>query len=120
MARPPLALRVLELSDSCGTRDALVGDLLEEIAHGRSRLWIWQQVIAYCGFALVRRVRYHTPRSGHVIALAPCASLLGLVLVAPSTEVAVEVWAIVYLGAGTFSLFGDLVASRAPRDPLLP
>ena len=40
----PWAIRLLEsLIPDC---EALAGDLLEEVAHGRSHLWLWQQVFA--------------------------------------------------------------------------
>ena len=53
---PLLALWLLERVDSYGNREALIGDLVEEIAQGRSRFWIWQQVLALCGLAAAGHV----------------------------------------------------------------
>ena len=48
--RPPvLAQTLLEWVDPAN--DALHGDLLEEFASGRSRLWYWNQVFAAAGVA---------------------------------------------------------------------
>jgi hypothetical protein len=110
MARPRLALWLLERFNSCGPREALIGDLVEEIAQGRSRFWVWQQVLALCGFAAVGRVRSRT-QAAHVIALGLGVFLLGGVSIAPPATV-LETWAVVYFVTGTFSLFGDLVSSR--------
>lgn len=56
--RPPvLAQTLLEWVDPAN--DALHGDLLEEFASGRSRLWYWRQVFAATGVAVARPVRAH-------------------------------------------------------------
>jgi len=56
--RPPvLAQTLLEWVDPANV--ALHGDLLEEFASGRSRLWYWQQVLAATGVAIARPVRVH-------------------------------------------------------------
>lgn len=56
--RPPvLAQTLLEWVDPAN--DALHGDLLEEFAAGRSRLWYWRQVAAATGVAFARPVRAH-------------------------------------------------------------
>ena len=56
--RPPvLAQTLLEWVDPAN--DALHGDLLEEFALGRSRLWYWHQVLAAAGVAIARPVRAH-------------------------------------------------------------
>ena len=56
--RPPaLAQTLLEWVDPAN--DALHGDLLEEFASGRSRLWYWNQVLAATGVAVARPVRAH-------------------------------------------------------------
>jgi hypothetical protein len=110
MARPLLALRLLEWFGADGLREALLGDLLEEISLGRSQFWIWQQILALCGLAAVRRVRCYT-ETAHVIALAPSLCLVGALWIAPLANV-LATWAVVYFVAGTLSLFGDLVASR--------
>lgn len=56
--RPPvLAQTLLEWVDPAN--DALHGDLLEEFAAGRSRVWYWRQVLAAAGIAFSRPVRAH-------------------------------------------------------------
>lgn len=56
--RPPvLAQTLLEWIDPANL--ALHGDLLEEFAAGRSRLWYWRQVVAAAGVAIARPVRAH-------------------------------------------------------------
>jgi hypothetical protein len=112
MARPLLALWLLERFSSCGPREALIGDLLEEIAQGRSRFWVWQQVLGLCGYAGAGHIRNQT-QTAHVIALALGLSLLGGVWIAPPAKV-LATWAVVYFVTGTFSLFGDLISSRTP------
>jgi hypothetical protein len=110
MTRPRLALWLLERLDACGTREALIGDLVEEIALGRSRFWIWQQVVALCGLATAGHVRNYT-QNAHLIALALGAFFAGGVWIAPPAIV-FETWAVVYFVTGTLSLFGDLISSR--------
>jgi hypothetical protein len=110
MARPVLALWLLERFDSYGTREALIGDLVEEIAQGRSRFWVWRQVLALCGLAAVGHVRSYI-QTGHLIALALGLFFAGGVWIAPPVKV-FTTWAIVYFVTGTLSLFGDLMSSR--------
>jgi len=110
MARPLLALWLLERFDAYGAREALIGDLVEEIAEGRSRFWVWQQVLALCGLAAVGHVRNY-PQTAHLIALALGVFFVGGVWIAPPAKV-FETWAIVYSVTGTLSLFGDLISSR--------
>jgi len=112
MARPLLALWLLERLSSCGPKEALIGDLVEQIAQGRSRFWTWQQVLALYGFAVAGHIRNRTP-TAHVIALALSLFLLGGVWIAPPAKV-LTTWAVVYFVTGTFSLFGDLISPRTP------
>lgn len=56
--RPPvLAKTLLEWVDPAN--DALHGDLLEEFAAGRSRLWYWRQVLGATGIAISRPIHAH-------------------------------------------------------------
>jgi hypothetical protein len=120
MACPRVALWLLERFDSCGTKEALIGDLVEEIGHGRSRLWIWQQVLAVCGLAAVGHVR-HCAQTAHVVAVVLGLFFVGGVWIAPAITV-LETWAVVYFTTGTLSLFGDLMSSRTlgSRAVVLP
>jgi uncharacterized membrane protein YoaK (UPF0700 family) len=109
MIRPLFALRLLERLHADGAREALIGDLVEEIGLGRSRFWIWQQVLALCGQAAVARVRNY-PHTAHLIAVAPGVFLLSGLWIASPVKV-LEAWAVVYFVTGTLSLFGDLISS---------
>jgi hypothetical protein len=108
---PPLfALRLLERFDSEGAREALVGDLVEEMGLGRSRFWVWQQILALCGLAAVDHVRSYA-ETAHLMALVPGVFVVGALWIAPPAKV-LETWAVVYFVTGTLSLFGDLISSR--------
>jgi len=111
MIRPRIALRLLARVDACGTREALVGDLLEEIARGRSRWWLCQQLIGLCGLALAAHLRDHARVTPYMVALGLGAVLLVGVLIASVSSV-VEAWLGFYLIAGTLSLFAHMM-SRA-------
>jgi len=110
MTRPLLALRLLERFDSEGAREPLIGDLVEEIGLGRSRFWVWQQILALCGLAAVDHVRSYA-ETAHLMALAPGVFFVGALWIAPPAKV-LETWAVVYFVTGTLSLFGDLISSR--------
>ena len=113
MARHLSALWLLERFETYGAREALIGDLIEEIAEGRSQFWVWRQVLALCGLAAAGHVRNHA-QTAHLIALALGVFFVGGVWIAPPAKV-FETWAIVYVVTGTLSLFGDLISSRTPR-----
>ena len=110
MTRPLLALRLLERFDSEGAREFLIGDLVEEIGLGRSRFWVWQQILALCGLAAVDHVRNYA-ETAHLMALVPCVFFVGALWIAPPARV-LEAWAVVYFVTGTLSLFGHLISSR--------
>jgi len=105
------ALRLLARADASGTREALIGDLLEEISRGRSRLWLCQQLIGLYGLALAAHARHHARLTPCVVAVALGAVLLGGVAIASVSSV-LEAWLGCYLVAGTLSLFAQMV-SRA-------
>jgi len=109
-----LALTLLARADASGTREALIGDLLEEISRGRSRWWLWQQLIGLYGLALATHARHHARLSPFVVALALSVVLLGGVSIASVDSVA-EAWLGFYLVAGTVSLFAHM-AARAQAD----
>lgn len=112
MAHTQFALWLLDRCNACGTREALIGDLVEEIAQGRSPFWVWQQVLAVGGWAAAEHLRTHPPQTAHLIALSLGVSLLGGAWIAPSARL-IETWAIVYLVIGTCSLFGDMISPRS-------
>ena len=110
MTQPLLALRLLERFDSEGAREALIGDLVEEMGLGRSRFWVWQQILALCGLAVGDHVRNYA-ETAHLMVLVPGVFFVGALWIAPPATV-LETWAVVYFVTGTLSLFGDLISSR--------
>jgi hypothetical protein len=114
------ALRLLAYADSFGAAEELVGDLLEEIARGRSQLWVYQQVIGLYGCAFTKCVRTRARLTPQTVALAFCALLLAGVSIGSVSSV-LEAWLGFYVVAGTLSLFAHM-ASRAVggRGTVLP
>jgi hypothetical protein len=108
------ALRLLARADPSGRREALIGDLLEEVSHGRSQWWLSQQVIGMYGCALATQARYHARLRPSVVAVALGAVLLGGLSIASAGSVAIA-WLGFYLIAGTLSLFAHM-AARAQVD----
>ena len=104
-----LALRLLARADASGAREALVGDLLEEIARGRSRWWLWQQLIGVYGLALAAHARHQARLTPCVVALGLSVVLLGGIAIASVGSV-LEAWLGFYLVAGTLSLFAHMAA----------
>ena len=109
MASPRFALWLLARANCSGSREALVGDLLEEIARGRSRFWVWQQLIGLGGFALAAHARHHWRVTPHLIALVLGVVLLGGMSIA-SLSTVLETWVGFYLIAGTISLFAHIMS----------
>ena len=112
MPGPRLALRLLSHSDALGVGDDLVGDVLEEIANGRSRLWVWQQLIGLFGLVFMRGVRRRARLTVSAVALACCVVLLAGASIA-SVNSLVEAWLAFYYVAGTVSLFAHMSARAA-------
>ena len=108
------AARLLTRAEASGTREALIGDLLEEIARGRSRWWLYQQLIGLYAVVVAAHVRDHARLTPTVVAVALGAALLGGMSVAPFGSV-LEAWLGFYLVAGTLSLFAHM-AARAQVD----
>jgi len=108
MVRHRLALWLLARVHDAGTREALVGDLLEEIGRGRSRFWVWQQLVGWGGVALGAHLRTHARVSPHLIALALGVVLLGGGSIA-SFGLMLQAWLVFYLVSGTISLFAHIM-----------
>jgi len=103
------ALRLLAHADASGSREALIGDLLEEISSGRSRWWLYQQLIGVYALALATHARHHARLTPWIVAAALGAVLLGGLSIASFGSVLVA-WLGFYLLAGTLSLFAHMAA----------
>jgi hypothetical protein len=108
------ALRLLARADASGTHEALIGDLVEELSCGRSRWWLYQQVIGLYGFALATYARRHARLRPSVVAAALGAVLLGGLSIASAGSVMIA-WLGFYLVMGALSLFAHM-AARARVD----
>lgn len=104
-----LVLRLLERVDADRTFEALLGDVMEELSCGRSRLWAWQQIMALAGLTVVQRLR-RTALRPTVLVMAPGVSLLSALTVGPTREILVS-WAAFYFISGVMSLVFDLVST---------
>jgi hypothetical protein len=101
-----------------GTQDALVGDLMEEIAHGRSALWVCQELVGLYGLALLVQARESVRITPLLVALMVAGVLAGGVSIA-SLEQVVETWTSVYYIAGTVSLFAHVMSRTTASRTLL-
>jgi hypothetical protein len=118
MAWTRLALWLLARADSRGAREALVGDLMEEIARGRSRSWVCQQLIGLYGVAFAAHARTHARVTPLLVAVVVGAGLLGGVSIGSFGSV-LETWVSVYYAAGTMSLFAHVMSRTTASRPLL-
>src|SRR4051812_12138324 len=94
MKEPSVAIALLQLF--CRD-DALVGDVLEEFEHGRSRAWVWRQVgvavMLGLPYGMVRPAR-GTPKMRMPVGGIGLIAIVGLI-----TIVAPGAWWLVVLGA---------------------
>jgi hypothetical protein len=118
MAMARLAHWVLTNTSAAGAPEALIGDLMEEIAHGRSSWWVVQELVGLYGFGFVSQARDSVRITPLFVALALGLVLVGAASVA-SLEQVVETWTSVYYLAGTVSLFAH-VMSRTTASRTLP
>jgi hypothetical protein len=109
MTGPRFALRLLAYGDAFGVREELVGDVIEEIARGRSRFWVWQQLAGLFGSAVLARVRDRAGLTPYTVALVLALVLLAAVSIVPATRV-LQAWLGVYYSAGALSLFAHMAS----------
>ena len=117
MPRPRLTVTLAARAGTFGVPEELVGDVLEEVEHGRSRLWLWQQLLGLYWFALtacLRRLWRPTPER---IALAMSAMLLLAASIAPPKAV-VATWLVFYYVMGAASLFTQMATYTGSADSL--
>jgi len=118
MAMARFARWLLTRTSAAGAPDALVGDLMEEIAHGRSSWWVLQELVGVFGFGFLAQARDGVRITPLFVALAVGLLLLGAASLS-SLEQVVETWTSVYYIAGTVSLFAH-VMSRTTASRTLP
>ena len=118
MAMARLARWLLTRTSAAGAPDALVGDLMEEIAHGRSSWWVLQELVGLYGFGFVAQARESVRITPLVVALALGLLLVGAASIA-SLEQVVETWTSVYYLAGTVSLFAHVMSRSTASRTLM-
>jgi hypothetical protein len=118
MAMARFAHWLLTRTSAAGAREALIGDLMEEIAHGRSSWWVLQELVGLYGFGFAAQARDSIRVTPLVVALGLGLLLVGAASIA-SLEQVVETWTSVYYLAGTVSLFAH-VMSRTTASRTLP
>lgn len=109
MPAPRLTLRLVARGGALGAREELIGDLLEEIARGRSHVWVCQQVIGLYAFAFMARVRTRARLTPHGIAFVMGVLLLVAASIAPARTV-LAAWLGFYYAMGMLSLFADMAS----------
>ena len=118
MAVTRFAQWLLTRTSAAGAREALVGDLTEEIAHGRSSWWVCQELVGLYGLALIAQARESIRITPLFVAL-----VLGLVLAGgasiASLEQVVETWTSIYYISGTVSLFAHVMSRSTASRTLL-
>ncbi len=118
MALTRFAQWFLTRTSAPGTRDALVGDLMEEIAHGRSSLWVCQELVGLYSFAFLAQARKSLRITPLLVAVVLGVVLAGGTSLA-SLEQVVETWTSVYYIAGTVSLFAHVMSRSTASRTLL-
>ena len=118
MAVTRFAQWLLMRTSAAGAREALVGDLMEEIAHGRSSSWVCRELVGFYGLALVAQARDSVRVTPLLVALVVGLVLVGGVSIT-SLEQVVETWTSVYYIAGTVSLFAHVMSRSTASRTLL-
>jgi hypothetical protein len=118
MAVTRFAQWLLTRTSATGARDALVGDLMEEIAHGRSSWWVCQELVGLYRLGLLAQARDSVRITPLLVALVVGLVLVGGVSIA-SLEQVVETWTSVYYIAGTVSLFAHVMSRSTASRTLL-
>ena len=118
MAVTRFAQWLLTRTSAAGAREALVGDLTEEIAHGRSSWWVCQELVGLYGLALIAQARESIRITPLFVALVLGLVLAGGVSIA-SLEQVVETWTSIYYVSGTVSLFAHVMSRSTASRTLL-
>jgi hypothetical protein len=118
MAMARVAQWLLTRTSAAGAREALIGDLMEEMAHGRSSWWVLQELIGLYGFGFVAQARDSVRITPLFVALVVGLLLAGAASIA-SLEQVVETWTSVYYLAGTVSLFAHVMSRTTASRTLM-
>jgi hypothetical protein len=118
MSMARFARWLLTRTSAAGAREALVGDLMEEIAHGRSSWWVLRELAGLYGFGFAAQARDSLRLTPLVVALALGLLLVGAASIA-SLEQVVETWTSVYYLAGTVSLFAHVMSRSTASRTLM-
>jgi hypothetical protein len=110
MDRPRFVLGLLACRGRSEMSEALVGDVLEELAGGRSTWWVCRQILGLYGIAFAAYARRSARLTLPVIALLLGTVLLGRVSIASLGRVLVG-WLGFYYVAGTVSLFAHMMST---------
>jgi hypothetical protein len=107
--------KLVDYADACGIREEIVGDLLEEIADGRSTAWLCRQPAALYGWRLIEQLRDRISITPHAIALTLSALLLAGIAVVPAGRV-LQAWFALYYVSGMLSLFAHMLSAGPAAD----
>lgn len=118
MAMARVAHWLLTRTSAAGAPDALIGDLMEEIARGRSAWWVVQELVGLYGFGFVAQARDNVRITPLRVALVVGLILVGGASIA-SLEQVVETWTSVYYLAGTVSLFAHVMSRTTASRTLM-
>jgi hypothetical protein len=118
MAMARFARWLLTRTSAAGAREALIGDLIEEIAQGRSSWWVPQELVGLYGFGFAAQARDSVRITPLFVALALGLLLVGAASIA-SLEQVIETWTSVYYLAGTVSLFAHVMSRSTASRTLM-
>jgi len=118
MAMARFAHWLLTRTSAAGAREALIGDLMEEIAHRRSSWWVLQELVGLYGLGFAAQARDSVRITPLFVALALGLLLVGAASIA-SLEQVVETWTSVYYLAGTVSLFAHVMSRSTASRTLM-
>ena len=117
MAMARFARWLLTRTNAAGAHEALVGDLMEELAHGRSSWWVCQQLVGFYGLAFIAQARASVRLTPLLVALVLGVVFVGGASIA-SFEQVIETWTSAYYIAGTVSLFAHVMSRATASDRL--
>lgn len=64
---PSIARWLLQHFGSSPNNDAIMGDIAEQYAQGRSRIWYWQQVVTAIAISMIRECWNHKLLAGQAL-----------------------------------------------------